>query len=100
MKDQHLKEKTISILAVIYYYYFTKDEKEKKELYETFNKNDQKIEKERKEKYDIEKLFDKRKEKNNVNIENTNEVALTKYKKENIFKSIINKLKKIFKIKD
>lgn len=100
LKDQNLKEKTISILAIIYYYYLTKDEKEKKELYETFCINDQKIEKEIKEKYDIEKLFDKRKEKNNVNIENTNEVALTKYKKENIFKSIINKLKKIFKIKD
>ena len=94
LKDQKLKEKTISILAIIYYYYLTKDEKEKKELYETFCINDKKI----KEKYDIEKIFDKKREKNNLNVEKNDEVALTKYKDEKILKKIINKLKKLLKI--
>ena len=77
--------------------YWCKDENEKKELLKMYSENDKKIEAEMRERYNPDNLF-KKKEKeeqnNEVKQENT---ELIEYKKQNIFKKILNKIMKFFK---
>ena len=51
LKEQNLKEETLSILAVLNYNYWCKDEVHKKELLELYSENERKFQDELREKY-------------------------------------------------
>lgn len=97
LADQNLQRKTLALLAMLNLNYWCKDENEKKELLKMYSENDKKIEAEMRERYNPDNLF-KKKEKeeqnNEVKQENT---ELIEYKKQNIFKKILNKIMKFFK---
>lgn len=92
LKEQNLKEETLSILAVLNYNYWCKDEAHKKELLELYWENEIKYKDELKEKYNPDNIF-----KNKVSqIEKVdNSVAMVEYK-ESIFKRIAKKIKSFF----
>ena len=95
LKDQNVKQETISFLALLYLNYWCDSEDEKKELMEQFNHNEKKYQEELREKYNPDNLFKKKIiEKNQEEKEST---SLTIYK-EKIFQKIINKLKRWFHI--
>ena len=77
--------------------YWCKDENEKQEMLKIYAENDKKIEAEMRERYNPDNLFknkEKKEQNNEVKQENT---ELIEYKKQNIFKKILNKIMKIFK---
>ena len=96
LKDLKLRKETKGILALIYRSYICNEE-ERREYDKILKINDDIIQKQLSEKYDVYKVFDKRQ--NNTDkqeFDNTHK-DLVKYKKENIFMRIINKIRDIFK---
>ena len=95
LKEQNLKEETLSILAVLNYNYWCKDEEHKRELLEQYSENEKKYQEELRKKYNPDNIFKNNIKENRIE-ENVikNEVNLVKYK-ESIFKKIINKIKSI-----
>ena len=91
LENQDVKEETIAIIALFKLKYWCESEEEKKELEYIFQKNEEIYQEKLKEKYDYEKLFNKKKLVNEHKVKNT---SMIKYK-ENILKTIINKIKKI-----
>ena len=100
LKDQNLKEETLSILAVLNYNYWCKDEAHKKELLKLYSENERKFQDELREKYNPDTIFNKHIQENKTD-ENTvkEEVSFVEYK-ESIFKKFINKIKNIFNEKE
>lgn len=99
LQNQNIKKETKSIMALIYRNYFCTQE-EKKDYDELLNKNQIKYEKELNAKYSYENLF----KNNSINkednvLEETSNNQMVEYKEENIFKKIINKIKKFLKLK-
>lgn len=99
IKEQNLREETLSLIAVLYLQYWCKDENEKQKLISKLNENERKYQEELREKYNPDDIF-KRKaptpiiENENIQ-ENTDNLQMVEYK-ENIFKKIINMIKNIF----
>ena len=93
LEEQNIKEETIDMIALFYLNYWCKTEAEKNELKHIFDENECKYQKELREKYNPDNLF-KNKENQKQTIE---KVVMVEYK-ENIFKRIINLIKKILKI--
>ena len=91
LENQDVKEETIAIIALFKLKYWCESEEEKKELEYIFQKNEEIYQKKLRETYDYEKLFNKKKLVNEHKVENT---SMIKYK-ENVLKTIINKIKKI-----
>ena len=92
LKYQNLKKETKNLLAGLYLKFWCEDEYEKNELIDIFKCNDELEKKE----YKYEDLF------NPVNIEKEAveekkpNFYMVKYKKDNIFKRIINIVKRLF----
>ena len=99
LKEQKLKAKTLSLLAMLNLNYWCKSDEEKQELIKHYSENEKKYQEELREKYNPNNLFKKHNQENKIeeNI-SENEVALVEYK-ESIFKRFINRIKNIFHIK-
>ena len=93
LKDQKLKNKTLSLLAMLNLNYWCENEEEKQELIKKYSENEKRYQEELREKYNPDNIFKKRNQEKSVeeNIEKE-EVAIVEYK-ESIFKKIINKIK-------
>lgn len=99
LKEQKLKAKTLSLLAMLNLNYWCETEEEKQELIKHYSENEKKYQEELREKYNPDKIFKERVKEKIVEENITeNEVALVEYK-EPIFIRFINKIKSIFKIK-
>ena len=96
--DQNLKRETIVLLAILNLNYWCDTPEEKQEILDELS-NNEKEKQEFIEKYNPDNLF---KNKQNDVIENENkintqEVSLVEYKKQGIFKRILDKITKFFK---
>lgn len=91
LENQNVKEETIAIIALLKLKYWCESEEEKKELEYIFQKNEEIYQKKLREIYSYDKLFRKKILANENKIENT---SVIKYK-ENVIKTIFNKIKKI-----
>lgn len=85
--DQNISRKAIAILSVLNYNYWCTDEEEKRKMVRLYKDNEEK-------KYNPDLLF------NNKSNVNQNQQLIVYNKKENIFRKIIKKLKKIIKKND
>lgn len=95
INELNLKQKTQSILAIIYLKYWANEE-EKKAFKKRINENEEKYQQELKKQYSTDNLF-KTKKGIIENFENqTQKNLLPEVKKENFIQKIINKMKKIF----
>lgn len=99
LKEQKLKAKTLSLLAMLNLNYWCKSDEEKQELIKHYSENEKRYQEELREKYNPDNIFKKRNQENQIE-ENIiqNEVALVEYK-ESIFRRFINKIKSTFNIK-
>ena len=98
LKEQKLKDKTLSLLAMLNLNYWCESDEEKQELINNYSKNEEKYQMELRKKYNPDNLFKKyNKEDKTVDKIIENEVALIEYK-ESIFKRFINKIKNILHI--
>ena len=97
LKEQNLKEETLTILAVLNYKYWCKDGTHKKELLEIYSENERKLQNVLKEMNNLDNTFKENIQENNIEEKNGQEVALVQ-DKTSIFKRFINKIKSIFNI--
>lgn len=91
LENQNVKEETIAIIALLKLKYWCKSEEEKKELEYIFQKNEEIYQKKLTEAYSYDKLFRKKNFANENKVENTSVIK----HKENVIKTIIDKIKKI-----
>lgn len=99
INELNLKQKTQSILAIIYLKYWANEE-ERIAFKKRIKENEKKYQQELKKQYSTDNLF---KTKKNIieNFENqTQENSLPEVKKENFIQKIINKMKNIFRGKN
>lgn len=94
LEKQNLHLETIQYLCAINYLYLS-DEHEQKELRKIYEENDKTFA----EKTDIDKLFEKKKAQNMQIHSSNSENSLTVYKKTSFVKTIINKIRNLFKKK-
>lgn len=95
IKPENIYDGTKNYLAYIFLKYLaTKEEKEEYEI--ILRENKHRYQKELSEKYDVYKVFEKRKAESNEKIE---EKSLTIVKEKNILEIIIDKIKKLLRIK-
>ena len=93
IKDQHLKEETLAIIALLNLQYWCKDEEEKKRLKAIYAQNEQQYQDMLYEKYNPNDIFKKKED----NIKQEENMQMIEYK-EPIFKIIINKILNILHI--
>ena len=98
LEQQNIKKEALSMIALFHLNYWCDSQEEKQELKDLFKENEIKYQAELREKYNPDNIF---KNRNNStqkeeSIENES-VALIEYK-ENIFKKMINKILKFFKL--
>jgi len=99
LKEQKLKDKTVSLLAILNLNYWCETEEEKRELIKHYSENEKKYQEELREKYNPDNIFKKHNQENKIEENNIkNESVLVEYK-EPIFRRFINKIKNIFHIK-
>lgn len=98
LKEQKLKAKTLSLLAMLNLNYWCESDEEKQELMKHYSENEKKYQEELREKYNPDNILKKRNQENEIK-ENIiqNEVTLVEYK-ESIFRRLISKIKNIFHI--
>ncbi len=94
--EQYITEESKDLISLIFYSYIA-DENEKKELLDAWNKNEDVYQEKLREKYNPDNIFEKRRTTYNEHAI-TNELAVVEYK-ETLINKIINKIKKLFKIK-
>jgi len=96
INEQKLMPETFAIMAVIYRDFICSKEKRDILLEDEKNKIE-KIEQQKRELYNPDNIFIKRNKQNIDEINKTNETNIIEYK-EKIFRKILNKLKRLFKI--
>ena len=96
IKNLNLRKETKGILALIYRSYICSED-ERAEYDKLLKNNSDTIQKELTDKYDVYRIFDERKNSTKEQEFDNAPKNLVKYKKENIFMKIINKIKNIFK---
>ncbi len=94
--EQIDNEKTEALLSYIYLKYINKNEFEKNILLEKYKQNEIDYEKEMNEKYSVDNLF-KKKDVNEEQPKKNEHTELVKYNKVNIFRKIIDKIKRIIR---
>ena len=98
IKNQNLKEETLSIIALLNLQYWCENENEKQRLKEVYAKNEEEYQQMLQAKYNTDNLFKKKTlniEKEQVDTEVTQIVVY----KESLIRKIINKFKNFFKIR-
>lgn len=93
LEEQNIKEESIDMIALFYLNYWCESEDEKKELKQILQENEERYQKELRETYNPDNLLKKKE----IEKQETKETDIVKYKV-NIFKRIINRIKKILKI--
>ena len=94
-EEQDLKRSTIVILSILNMNYWCESEEEKKEIIQSWSKNEEKAEAELREKYNPDNIF---KTKNKIDESIKNEcLALIEYKEKSIFNKILNKIIKFLR---
>lgn len=91
IKEQKLKEKTLTLISILYLKYWCEDEDEKEKLKKVYINNEIKYQNELKEKYDTDIFKNKKINKSSNNLE------LVEYKKTSIFKKFIILIKRLFR---
>lgn len=91
LNKQNIKKETLSIIALLHLNYWCDSEKEKLELKQILNSNEERYQQELRNKYNPEDIFKKHKQQNIVK----NQVSMIEYR-EPLFKRFIDKMKKIF----
>lgn len=91
LEEQNILPETIDILALLKLNYWCNAE-EKKELLELLNKNEEEFQKDAKEKYNVEKLFEKTRTKEIINLPE-------KVEKEKFITRLLKFIKNIIKVK-
>lgn len=96
INEMNLKDKTKSLITMIYLNYLC-NETQKKNIQLILKNNEEKYQKELREKYNPDNIFDHNQKERFVEEKKviTDEIAVDKYK-ESILKKIINKILKIF----
>lgn len=89
IKEQSLKEETISLIAFLNLKYWCEDEKEIKRLKEVYENNEKIYQEELRKKYN-QNFFKKKPE------EQTDKIEMIEYKKMPFYKKLINKIKQLF----
>lgn len=100
LNEQNLKRETMVLLAILNYNYWCDSEEEKKTIEEELIKNNrikEEEEKRLKEKYNPDNIFKKHENEKINNYENEKMII---YKKQNVFKKILIRIKNFFKIKE
>lgn len=98
LKEQKLKAKTLSLLAMLNLNYWCNSDEEKQELIKHYSENEKKYQEELRKKYNPDNLFKNHNQENTIEEKVTeNNVALVEYK-ESISKRFINRIKSIFHI--
>ena len=98
LTEQNLKRETMVLLAILNINYWCDSEQEKQEFIDEMAKNEQE-KKELEERYNPDNLF-KNKNNNDTSIDDISEpqnVSLVEYKKQGIFKRILEKITRLFK---
>lgn len=98
LTEQSLRRETMVLLAILNINYWCDSEREKQEFLDEMAKNDQEKQ-ELEEKFNPDNLF-KNKNNNDVSTDNINEkqnASLVEYKKQGIFKRILEKIARLFK---
>ena len=95
LEEQNLKRSTIVILAILNMNYWCDTDEEKREIIESWAKNEEREEAELREKYNPDNIFKKKEKVQEENKKLTTD--LVQYKEPNIFKKILNKIKSLFK---
>lgn len=100
LNKQNIKKETLSIIALLHLNYWCENSNEKNELNQMLKDNENRYQNELRKKYNPDNIFKNRNKKDEIK-ENIvqNEVALVVEYEEPIFKKLINKIKKIFKMK-
>lgn len=100
LTEQNLQRETIVLLAILNLNYWCDSEDEKQEFLNELAKNE-KEKKDLEEKYNPDNLFKNKKYDNIEDVENRNKenVSLVEYKKQNLFKRILEKITGFFKRK-
>ena len=96
--EQNLKRETMVLLAILNINYWCDSEDEKQMFIDEMAKNEEE-KRELEEKYNPDNLFKNRKnnELNSDNADETQNISLVEYKKQGIFKRILEKITKFFK---
>ena len=97
IKEQNLKEETLSIIALLMLQYWYKDEDKKQRLLEILDENERKYQEELREKYNPDDLFNKDNKIKKDSVANQN-TSIIEYKDENSFKKLLNKIMKFLHI--
>ena len=95
IKDQNLKEETLAIIALLNLQFWCEDENEKARLREVYAKNEERYKELLQVAFNPDKIFKSRQEVSKEKIEEQQVVPF----KQSILKSILNKLKGLFKLK-
>ena len=98
LTEQNLKRETMVLLAILNINYWCDSEEEKQMFIDEMAKNEEE-KRELEEKYNPDNLFKNRKnnELNSNNADETQSISLVEYKKQGIFKRILEKITKFFK---
>lgn len=98
LTEQNLKRETMVLLAILNINYWCDSEEEKQMFIDEIAKNEEE-KRELEEKYNPDKLFKNRKNNNlsSDNADETQNISLVEYKKQGIFKRILEKITKFFK---
>ena len=96
LKELKLTDESKGIIAMICYNYWCNTDEDKRRLINSLNQNEKIYQEEMKEKYNPEKIF---KERNNENVQKSNEIIAVVEYKESKLKKLINKLKNFFHIR-
>ena len=98
LTEQNLKRETMVLLAILNINYWCDSEDEKQMFIDEMAKNEEE-KRELEEKYNPDNLFKNRKnnELNSDNADETQNISLVEYKKQGIFKRILEKITKFFK---
>ena len=96
IKEQNLKEETLSIIALLNLQYWCEDEKEKQRLKNIYAQNEQKYQEELREKYNPDDIF---KNRNRVVLQEeqpSEETRMTIVQEEKWYQKIFNLIKGLF----
>lgn len=97
IKDQALKEETLSIIALLNLQYWCDNEVEKERLEKIYADNEKKYQEMLQEKYNPDNIFKSKQKNISQEDENTEETSLVPIKERNFILKLFDKIKNMFK---
>lgn len=99
LNEQNIKRESLSMIALFHLNYWCNSNEEKEQLKQLFKNNEEKHQAEMREKYNPDNLF-KNKNNNDVSTDKIVEpqnISMVEYRKQGIFKRILDKITRFFK---